>query len=346
MNKKYELLNIIGSDLKIQSFNAEEEGKYIARVIYSALGMWIRTVTLDKVILDEHSDNVGVSKIYINNRCEKFANNMLEVFPEIREWFYPEGSNENLISIIRERLYMGQELVDIGFETNMALPKYEECDIGNGVKLIRGVKKGEFKRIFGLTQIEQVKNTKVDFNRIINFYNLECNCSETVLNEYLSDCKWESKSEFTGQIFDKYSKKSFSNCWSYEYEIKNKDITLYKYGINDFGFIKKIENQFYIHQINKYLIDKYEISRFMYGLKSKVNNKPIVKYKKYGDSKLIKLKLFNRLPKREENVLMIIGWPVKNINDKFNILIQDSTWPFIRSMLENLNINLEEDLNG
>ena len=141
MNSKYEIINSISCDLKIKKYVKEDEEKFISRIIYSALGTWIKSVTLDKEILVENSDTVGVSKIHINNRCKPFLDSMIELFPITKKWFYPDEKSENPIKIITKRLLNVQQVVNAGFKTNIALPLYKECTMNNGTLLIRGMKK-------------------------------------------------------------------------------------------------------------------------------------------------------------------------------------------------------------
>lgn len=343
MNKNNEILNYIQDDLKIRTYNGEKLEQYISRTVYSALGMWIRTSTLDEDILNEDFTKVGVSKIHIINRCKLFLENMIEIYPEINNWFNT-NKGKNPIEITRKRLYNAGELLDVGYKTDVALPYYEECVLNTSYKVIRGLQKGDFKNAIGLSQIENLSLSDLDNKEIFEFYGLNSKRSIEILNEYLNGSKWNKKKEFSGEYFNKYSNKIFSNCWESGYILKNNDITLYKNGILDYGFIKKENNEIYSFQISKHLISKYEVRRFMYALKSRVNNKVNAKFKRYYNDKLVMLKLYNTLPQKEENILMLIGWPVNNIDDKFHLIFNENCWGFVEEILSNLDIKLEEEL--
>lgn len=343
MNRNNEILKCIQNDLKIIRYNGEKLESYISRIVYSALGMWIRTSTLDEDILSEESREIGVSKIHIINRCKPFLENMIEIYPEINNWFNT-NKGKNPIEITRKRLYNAGELVDVGYKTDVALPCYEECVLNNNYKVIRGLKKGNFKNSIGLSQIENVSSSDLDNKDIFKFYGLNSKPSIEILNEYLNSSKWTRREGFSGEYFNKYSNKIFSNCWDSGYILKDNDITIYKNGILDYGFIKKENNEIYSFQISKYIISKYEVRRFMYALKSQVNNKVIAKFKKYYKDKLVMLKLYNTLPQKEENILMLIGWPINDIEDKFNLIFNENCWGLVEMILSNLDIKLEEEL--
>lgn len=343
MNRDNEILKCIQEDLKIQSYKGERQEHHVARSIYSALGIWIRTSTLDEDILYEDIRKIGVSKIHIINRCMPFLENMIEIYPEINDWFNT-NRKKNPIEIIRKRLYNANELVDVGFKTDLALPYYESCILNNGYKIIRGLKKGNFNISIGLSQIENLSTqVVVENNNILDFYGLNSNSSMNTLNEFLKAAKWKKKDIFSGELFNKYSDSVFSNCWDRDCNLKNNDITLYKNGILDYGFIKKVENELYFCKISKYLILKYEVRRFMYALKGQVKNNATARFKRFREEKLIILKLYNALPQKEESIVMLLSWPVNNIEDNFNLVINENCWDFIKGILINLDIKLLEE---
>lgn len=119
MNNTDEILNAMIRDLKIWQYSGESNPQFVARVVYSALSMWIRVSTLDENIFEPSENPVGVSKVHILNRCQSFLDFMIKRYPDIREWFYPKDEKQKPIETIRERLYNAGELVDIGFNTDL-----------------------------------------------------------------------------------------------------------------------------------------------------------------------------------------------------------------------------------
>lgn len=343
MNKDHDILKQIINDLKIQRYDGEGRNQYFSRAIYSALSMWIKVSTLDEDIFEQASESIGVSKIHILNRCKPFIDNMIELYPELYKWFYPVDSEENPIVIIRERCYTGGELVDVGFNTDLALPKYKECIINEGVRILRGFNGRTAQRITGLAQFRILnENNSFDAEKIFKFYGLKYLSAKQQFEEYVKNINWKKTEKISSQIFNKYCSNTFSNCWEIEYKLKNNDISLYRNEFFDFGFVKKIGDSIYTSQISKYLIEQFEVRRFMYGLKDDVENSVIAKYKSYDEKKLVKLSLYNALPQREQSILLLLGWPIKNINDKLNLLFNSYIWVFVEAILKNLNIILQE----
>lgn len=346
MIKDISIIDLIAKDLKIKKYNEEKIENYIARVIYSAIGIWIRTVTLDEDVFHDNYSKPGVSKIHINNRVKPFLENILEVYPEVLNWFkYTKG--KGVIEIIRDRLYKAGELVDVGYKTDLSLPIYEEGKLNDEYKIIRGMSIEKFNKSIGLGQIDI--NDKNE-NDIFEFLGLCNKNSEEILEEYLRNAIWSEYQAEDCEYFNKYSKETLSKCWEKEYDLKDGDITLYRIFSNgysnEYGFVKRKNKKLYFSYITNYFISKYEIIRFMYALKKKSNISILSYFKHYDESELTWVKLNNILPSKEYNILMLIGWPKNNIEDGFNFIIDRSCWNFVEKMLSNLGIILKENSYG
>lgn len=346
MIKNISILDLIAKDLKIKRYNEEKIENYRARVIYSAIGIWIRTVTLDEDAFYDNYSKPGVSKIHIKNRVTPFLENMLEIYPEVLKWF--EYTNEKgVIEIVRDRLYKAGELVDVGYETDLSLPIYEECKLNDEYKIIRGMSIDRFNKIIGLGQIDINDKNENDIFEFLGLFNKN---SEDILEEYLNNAIWNESQGKDYEYFNKYSKKTLSKCWEKEYCLKNGDITLYrifsKEYSNEYGFVKRENNKLYFSYITDYLISEHEIRRFMYALKKESDTSILAYFKHYDESELTWVKLYNMLPAKEYNILMLIGWPKYSIEDDFNFIIDRSCWNFVEKMLSNLGIILKENSYG
>lgn len=346
MIKNSSIIDLIAKDLKIKKYNEEKIENYRARVIYSAIGIWIRTVTLDEDTFHDNYSKAGVSKIHIKNRVTPFLENILEIYPEVLNWFeYTRG--KGVIEIIRDRLYKAGELVDVGYETDLSLPIYEECKLNDEYKIIRGMSVDKFNKIIGLGQINI--NNKNE-NDIFEFLGLSNKNSEEILKEYLNNAIWSELKGNDYEYFNKYSQKTLSKCWEKEYCLEDGDITLYRTFSNvyssEYGFVKRNNNKLYFSYITNYFMSNNEIRRFMYALKKISNTSALAYFKHYDESKLTWLKLNNMLPSKEYDILMLIGWPKNNIEDGFNFIIDRSCWSFVEKMLSNLGIILKENSYG
>ncbi|MFK4166217.1 hypothetical protein ACI2LM_08145 [Paenibacillus lautus] len=349
----YPIINHIARDLKIIRFNNESDYQFISRAIYSGLGMWVRYSTLDENILNPDKSKIGVSKIHILNRCRPFLNEMLGIYPAARNWFYPLDTESHPVETVRDRLCMGGELVEVGYNTDLSLPHFEICPINKNNSLIRGIQNQELLTAIGLAQMETSNGREALSNQdLFQFYGLQNNTASVIMNEIISALKWTKwNNEFPFQIFNKHISMNFSNSWDYEFKEHIFEISLYRHpmyshGNTDFGFVKCINGEIYTSRISEYLVERFEVRRYMHALRNEASNPVKAAFIRYGQENLVELHLYNALPAQEENLLMLLGWPVRHIHDKYRLLFHGSVWEFIAQVLRNLNIKLEEKIHG
>ena len=75
----------IAKDLKITKSIYESEKEFHARIVYSALSVHIRKCILDR---EFGECELGKSKIYIKQKCEKILDSFIQIYPDIKDWFY------------------------------------------------------------------------------------------------------------------------------------------------------------------------------------------------------------------------------------------------------------------
>ncbi|NMA95175.1 MAG: hypothetical protein GX974_03960 [Clostridiales bacterium] len=342
MHDKYNILDKIADDIDIKRHDKEPDSIYASRIIYSALGMWIRFSTLESSEFKEYTGDVGVSKRYILSSCKPIVESMLKLFPETIQWFYPQGNGDHPIAVIRDRLYDGGELVDKGYSTDLALPEYEECYLGHNLKLMRGLNGKDFYSVTGLAQIHILEDGfKKRQGSVGTFYGLTEYLAYDFLKRYISNISWKPTNNLY-EVFNKYMRAPFSKCWDIHYSFQEGDITLFRNEFLDAGFITKRRGTIYIYELDRYFIEEFELRRFMYGLRHEVNNKSTAYYKVDENSGLVELYLHNALPKREESLLLILGWPIDNIDAIHHMLFRLEVWPIVELVLKRLHIILRE----
>ena len=343
MHIKDEVLKKIINDLNISKHSEEDDITYKARVIYSALALWMKISIFDGDILEDDKKGIGQSRKHISIVGEVFLENIIELYPELKSWFYSQEINKNPQDIIIERLIKSGELIKSGFNTNLAIPLYEECLVNRGVKSTRGINSRSIKIHLGLTQIELInEEQKISNEDILQFYGLDNFTANEILKQYIVNSQWKNRKNITCDIFNKYSKVSFYNSWENDCKLKEGEISVYRENFNDYGFIKKVNGEIYTSQLNTYLVENNEVRRFMYGLKSEVNNNVIAYYKFIDKSDYVELNLKCALPSQEENILLSLGWPKTSITDSMNLIFSTNIWDLIKFILEKLNIVVRE----
>lgn len=340
MHIKDEIFREIANDLKISEYIGKEDTNYKARVVYSALGLWIKISTLDFDILDDDKNKIGQSRNQLSIKGKLFLENILELYPELREWFFPQKSNKNPQDMIIERLIKSGELVKSGFSTSLSVPLYEACLINRGVKVIRGINLKNIKIHSGLVQIELVNSEyEVNNEKILQFYGLDKFTAEKTLKHYIVKSQWKNRKNMSCSIFNKYR---YYYTWENDYKLKEDEISLYRENLNDYGLIKKVNGEIYTSQFNSYLVENYEVIRFMLGLKSEVNNNVRAYYKIIDIVDCVELNLKCALPIHEESILLSLGWPKTSIADKMNFIFSIHIWELVKLILEKLNIVVRE----
>ena len=344
MSSQNQIIERMSKDLNISKYIEENPIMYRSRVIYSALSAWVKISTLDHDILDNKEESIGQSRKYLCNSAKIFLDNMFNIFPEVYSWFYPLDLKCSPESLVINRLRDSGEIVRSGFNTNLALPNYEECAINNKAKVIRGMKSNMIQMHIGLTQLRLLSN---DYNMdkqetLFDFYGLENKTALSIWHKYINNTEWRKRQNISCHIFDKYSKVNFYRSWKDEYQLKECEISIYKENLSDFGVIKKMNGEIYTSQFSSELVDDYEIRRFMYALKCEAKNNVIADYKYLDNKNLVELNLKSALPIHENNIFLALGWPKNSIQDSQNLIFSVYIWDFIKLILENLNITIRE----
>lgn len=334
------IIERINKDLNIVRFDNESDSCYKSRIIYSSLSLWIRMVTCS--VIEHELSNIkhGKSRRYISNKVEAFFENIIELYPEMREWFDLE--NMNPVNVIINKLLECGEVVSVGFKTDLKVPISSRCRVSDDLEIYRGLKLEKYEFVTGLTPLYVFSGEDSIEEDVFQFYGVKDKPATKVLYDYMKIAKWNKVEETSYQIFDMHCKDVLSKCWKDDYNLLESEITLYKNAFFDFGFIKKKGNKIYISQISEYFIEKREVRRFMYALKKNNKNQAKAVYKKNNNGEIFELKLFSALPQCEESILFLLGWPKNNITDKYNFYFCKSIWPFIKRIIENLDIILEE----
>ncbi len=335
MNNAQEVFSRISLDLDIVKYSCESEISYFTRLIYSAVGCWVLYCTGDKSVTEDTSIH-GVSKSYINRRCSKILNDFLEICPQAKNWFFTGNITDcpDVIRYIREIYeYMGY-LVSAGLDLSLTLPKYKKVAIEDGLVLYRG--NAKVSRMIGLGTYEPVKEAKKeDTADLFDMFLIPRKRADIFLHDYLNKVNWAADSilECT-QFYDYANADNWVDRWAQD------KITIYKRGYADYGFAKLSNGQFHFCQFPDYIIREKEYRRFILGLKRIKGTNAKARLRKYPDMAVLTLN--SRLPKKELVLLRLLSWPVKNIQDMYNYYVPTEVINMIKSILENLCIEVEE----
>lgn len=332
------LIEIINNDLKIKKFSKESDTKYYARIIYTALSMWIRTSVIPLA-------NEEKSKGIIINKIKKRFDEIVAEIPDILIWYNLDGLDTHPVTEITKRLIRTGEIIEYGFYNELILPEFEKCYLYSFFYMYRGFYHGRNSIFSGLIPIVKEKNKEINIMNDLSYFGMDKSDSVDFLDMYIKNSKWRKVDNFKHEIFDYSCKYNNSNCWVNEQAFSDFEVTLYKNEFFDFGFVKKFDGDYFISEISDYLRLQYEVRRFMYGLKKKNGERSKAFFKVDDINQSVCLKLTSSLPMKEESIFSIIGWPKNNISDNCNFIFHLAVWEIVTQILERLNIELKEIVN-
>jgi hypothetical protein len=347
MNKNIHLQ--IAKDMKISRFPNETENDFIGRVIYSALSEWIKASTFDRKIDDQEGvTDVGCTKHHITRKCGDILEGFLEVYPQIKSYFFSiEEKEQKPIQEIQKRLLLGGVLVS-GENNTVQLSQEKSGFISDTLFFERGNFFKMGKQVSGLGCYTNTISQNIPISQFEDLFFIPPeNAEETFHSFYqLMESKFETFSTVPEywNFFDFSSKRSFYNSWVGHFNEEGK-ITVYKNSNNplDSGLAKHSNEELSIAKFPSHIAETKEIRRIMYGLRAIENNPCQAKLTLKGDS--VSLEFYTSLPQREQTLLYMIAWPVRNMYDRTQYIAQIEFLPTIKKMLNNLNVNFKV-ING
>lgn len=333
------ILHAMAADLKIKQYTNETSIQYCNRILYSALACWIKTTALDRPI--GSIPNSGVSRRHIFDRCSTVFDELLTLCPGSMPWFSFEKPTEHPVSVIRSRLIRNGDLLNVGFDTNLILARKSVVAISDNLEVHHGIIYSPEVFYTGVATVAQSK---------LHFSKTENNNSVDWLKEYIKRAWWEKVAISDASVQYYYAKgKSRNNykLWqsSFPEEPTNVVLARRSVNVNDYEyFLVKGENRNYIHRIDPLLHDLGEHRRFIFALRSMVNNKPPCEILVYQDH--VHIKLWSYLPQAELSLLESYAWPHSSISDVLEWDMPHSIWQCIEPKLRALGLEIMEAYNG
>lgn len=345
-----DILNTIVKDLKMVKCRDESNYLYHARIVYSAMAMWIKTTALDSNISDDITTN-GASKKHVFERCSRVLNDIVSIEPSIRPWFFDEFEEDSSattkshpVNIIRERMLQAAELIETGFNSDVAVPCWNVIPLSKNFTRLIGIPSNSYPY-----SAKSAGITWIDENIIAEFYEQKMPSAAEQTIKYFSITNWERAiSDERKEYFDpSILESSLYKGWTTKrpskiaFCLSRRDLGNHLY---EYYAEKTIDEVQVIHKIDEYLIERNEHRRFLYGFRKLVDNPVCAYFTKYDG--FIKLHLCAHLPLEEEIIIHTLAWPVQYITDELNWLIPSSVWSIFMMILNQLDINVVEETHG
>ncbi|EHQ36504.1 hypothetical protein [Methanoplanus limicola] len=334
----------MAEEMKIIPFPEENEDRFIARVIYSALSEWIKASTFDRKIDDQEGvTEDGCTKHHITRKCGDILKGFLEIYPQIEDYFYPEDEKDpKPIQEIQKRLFSAGVLVS-GINNTVQLSQKKYGFVTDNLYFERGNFPETGNQISGLgSYINRVPENSSTQQLEELFFIPDENAESTFYNfNKRMKGKYTPLSEIpeNWRFFDFNSKKSFYKSWIPYFDETNK-ITAYKNSNNilDYGIIKNNNGTLSSITFPNHIVDTKEVRRFLYGIRSAEGNPCKAKLTLMGKS--VNIEFYTSLPQREQTLLNMIAWPVRSMYDRTQYTAPIVFLPIIKKMFKNLNVDI------
>lgn len=331
------ILTAMASEMNIHKFSNESASQYCNRILYSAMACWIKTVAADKML--GSSENSGVSKRHILDRCTSVLKELLIRYPVAKSWFTSDSDENNPISLIRARLIRHGDLLYVGFNTNLILAKQRIIPLNESIATYKGVLLASHFYYSGIAALGNLVSE--------DFPHAHMDDTISWFTEYIESAWWKKSIDFdeSTQFFNALcgSKNNYS-CWQTVMPTSVKGIILARRTVNNAGFeyflTKEKNGQYYIHRIDSFLQELGEHRRFMFALRSLSENKVPCQITTYSDH--VALKIWVRLPQKELTLLESFAWPHNSIADMLEWDMEVCVWSIIQPVFEALGFKIKE----
>ncbi|WP_282925092.1 hypothetical protein [Peptoniphilus genitalis] len=354
-----ELAKIIKENLKIQKYKDEDDVSYLSRLIYSSLGLWCLTLGKNSI-----EDVMGVSKNYLTRKLNLLLEEYINIFPEIKQYFYPQLKNLSVEIKNLEKTELALFIRSFYEETGYFLTRENNYNVLNSGREIISLSNGIFL-YFGIPNYNFLMNG-LGINTFENKDNgIEINIKEFLIRDSFTPeefvenifCEMEFTSIDTEinklEYFNPLSKKNVYKSWkkdiyyfwkenSFDFPIRTVARNLeyneyYKVLIgkdNKILFSKPMKNYF-----NKKDMSGQEYNRLYLALRKYYDNPATAIFYKIDDDHY-RLDLFASIPNREYFYLLLNGWPIDAYTNRYNFIISDDSKSSCAEVLENIGFKV------
>lgn len=330
----------MASDLGICRLAEEPPLQFKCRVIYSAMASWIKTIAMDQSPGSKEEGFYGVSRKHMYERSRAVLDTFYRMYPEIGEWFGLTGMDEHPVILLRTRLVNHGDLLNEGFNTNVALSSIHSMQLTPKIEAVYGEIMGESLQYSGIAVI-RCKEAKIPVE------NTEV--TQEWIKDFLKEVWWSQDLPDTTawQYFNPFNPaKNNYSAWQNSMVGTAYGIVLARAFVNKGGYeyyLLKTKDKL-MHKLDPFLQELGYHIRIMYALRTGVGNRAVAAVKRHDG--YVALQLNAHLPLKETVLLESYAWPCQNIIDKLCWFMSDFIWDYIEPYIVALGIRILEDSDG
>lgn len=325
-------------DLNITQYMGERVADYECRLIYSAMAEWMRVMVFDQTTDDPSKK----SKNYLLRHGRTVLNSFITSSRELQSWFLEDGEGvheaDAPIREIRNRMLASGEYIRIFPSHDITLPMFKRISINAFCERLIGAGGNDYRNIqhVGITRIISTDTSYDNHSWKI----------EDFMQWISKISKWETVTELDRYVFfNPFSLQPPYKSWG-DLPVKNMEIHLARLslynGLSEYYLFHKDEKGRWSNTLlPEVLSEGKEERRIILGLRNMCNNPVVAKFDVKGE--VGELRLFCRLPIREESYIETFCWPHRYFLDKLSYIVPMVVWPEIKQMLEEqLGMSIEE----
>lgn len=335
------LLQTAALDLGITRYSTENDAQFNNRVIYSAMACWIKAACQDRPVEGDCVE--GVSRRHIHDKCNHILSAFLRRYHSSEPWFAIEDASNDAVGLLRSRLLRHQELINVGFNTNVALSATSYISLAADLEVIHGMLFHPGARYNGIALTRQPISTEAIVSSKITPVG-------SWFDAYVQTAWWEpfdmSKEEGLEYFNGRRATPNMYKCWETLIPKIEDKFMIVRRPVNvvshEYLILNMQNNK--IHRIDPVLKDLGEHRRFMFGLRAAANNPVPGQIIKFQDH--VHLKMRTYLPAKETQLLETYAWPHNSINDRLEWDMSISVWNYIEPFLSALGMAIREEDHG
>lgn len=330
----------MASDLGICRFAEESSLQFKCRVIYSAMASWIKAIAMDQPPGSKEEGFYGVSRKHMYERSRTVLDTFCRMYPEIKEWFDLTETGEHPVILLRTRLLNHGDLLNEGFDTNVALSSVHSMQLTPKIETVYGEIMGESLQYSG---IAVVRCKEAD----IPAENAEV--TQEWIEGFLKEAWWSLDMPDTTawQYFNPSNPaKNNYSAWQDSMVEAVYGIVLARAVVNKYGYeyyLLKTKDKL-MHKLDPFLQELGYHIRIMYALRAGAGNRAVAAVKRHDG--YVTFRLNAHLPLKETGLLESYAWPCRNINDNLGWIMSDFIWHYIEPYIGALGIRILEDSDG
>lgn len=341
------LLSRMASDLNIRKYHNETTLDYECRLLYSAIASWIKAACMDRSILSLASSQSGrpgdgVSRRHILIKCVPVFDELMKRFPHLQPWFDTHKMVGNAVEYLRSGLIACGEMVNVGYDTSLALAKEERIQLTPVLARCKGIVLSPDCFYSGVSTL--CVTDPIDSTHLADVTSVE-----QWFSNYIENAWWTSVDNLGESVsfFDPYHP-SRSNTYSWQ-DTPTK-------GVQGVLLLRRIVNKYdreyvlykpsekKIHRIDSVYKDFREYRRIMMGMRVSVNNPVPMTVYTYDDH--VKIVLSTHLPRKEFLMLRTYAWPRIGIIGKLEWDMPVEVWLYLKPWFAALGMDIAEEQYG